>query len=141
MDANRNASETLWRAPCHFSRGLAPSRGVFMLAPPVNFVIFMLAVAALGTVAYLALFMSHVPGAKEERFGKLEPLPEHLGTWVRSDTPDADGLLREERIFLSESSEDKLVVQVRYRNSESGRIERILPERIVKRRRIQDKPS
>jgi len=102
----------------------------------LSFVIFMVVVAALGGLVYLVLIMSHVPGAREERFGMLEPLPDKLGEWVRADAPSADGLLREERYLFDEASR-KLLLQVRYRDAESGKIERVEPERVIKRRRVR----
>jgi len=102
----------------------------------VAFVIFMAVVAALGGLLYLLLIMSHVPGAKEERFGMLEPLPERLGEWVKSNEVGADGLVREERHLFDETSK-KLLLQVRYRDAATGKIERVEPERIIKRRRIR----
>lgn len=52
----------------------------------LSFVIFMVGVAALGGLVYLVLILSHVPGATEERFGKLEPLPEKVGEWVKAES-------------------------------------------------------
>ena len=101
-----------------------------------SFVVFMFIVAALGGLVYLVLIMSHVPGAKEERFGTLEPLPERLGEWIKSDEPTAEGLVREERHLYDEKSK-KLLFQVRYRSAASGKIERVEPERVIKRRRVR----
>lgn len=106
----------------------------------MTFVIFMVLVAAAGTAVYLLFFMSHVPGAAEERWGTLEPLPEGVGDWQRDAAPGADGLLREQRVLSGESmgmSAEKLIVQVRFRDAETKKIERILPEQVVKRRRIR----
>lgn len=100
----------------------------------------MLVVAGLGTVAYLSLFMSHVPGAKEERFGELEPLPARLGEWIRDSEPGQDGLIREQRVLLPEGAgtdAEKLIVQVRYRDGETNRIERVLAEQTLKRKRVR----
>ena len=96
----------------------------------------MVIVAALGGLVYLVLIMSHVPGAKEERFGTLEPLPERLGEWTKGEQPGADGLVREERHLFDEKSQ-KLLLQVRYRDPASGKIERVEPERVIKRRRVR----
>jgi hypothetical protein len=101
-----------------------------------TFVIFMLVVAALGGLVYLVLIMSHVPGATEERFGALEPLPEKLGEWVRAEAPDADGLIREER-YLFEEARQQLVHQVRHRDAATGKIERVSPEQVIKRKRVR----
>jgi len=102
----------------------------------LSFVIFMVGVAALGGLVYLVLIMSHVPGATEERFGKLEPLPDKLGEWVKPDVPAEGGLVREERYLFDDRSQ-KLVLQVRHRHPETGKIERIEPERVIKRRRVR----
>jgi hypothetical protein len=103
-------------------------------------VVFMLVVAALGAGAYLLLFFSHVPGAKEERLGELEPLPEHLGRWVADPAPGPDGLLREQRHLLVEGGAlggERLVVQVRHRDPATREIVRVEPEVEQKRRRLR----
>lgn len=107
------------------------------------FYLFLLLVAAVGVVAYLVFFMSHVPGAKEERFGKLEPLPEDLGRWKTTEEgPEAsaaerEGLRREERLVLPDASgvstARHLVKQVRYRSLETNEIVRIEPEQRIER--------
>jgi hypothetical protein len=110
----------------------------------VNFVIFMLVVAAAGTAVYLLFFMSHVPGAAEERLGALEPLPADIGQWVRDEKPSEGGMVRERRILSGESmgmSADRLVVQVRYRHPETNKIEKVVPEEVVKRRRVRAQNS
>lgn len=106
----------------------------------MEFVILMLVVAAVGAGAYVALFMTHVPGAMEERFGKLEPLPEDLGKWVREETPTEEGLIAERRHLYRESTGlggDKLLLQVRYRDPTSNEIVRVEPERVIKRKRVR----
>lgn len=95
----------------------------------------MVIVAALGGLVYLVLIMSHVPGAKEERFGTLEPLPERLGEWTKGEA-GTDGLVREERHLFDEKSQ-RLLLQVRFRDPASGKIERVEPERVIKRRRVR----
>jgi len=102
----------------------------------VGFVVFMLGVAALGTLVYLALFMSHVPGAKEERFGDLEPLPDRVGEWSDLGEPGQDGLVRQERYLVDERG-GTLLHQVRMRHVESGEVVSVEPERRVKRRRVR----
>ena len=102
----------------------------------MSFVILMVVVAALGGLVYLLLIMSNVPGAKEERFGMLEPLPERLGEWVRAEAPEPDGSIREQRHLFDEPSQ-KLVLQVRYRHADTGKIERVEAERVIKRRRLR----
>lgn len=106
-----------------------------MLAPTLSFVVFMFVIAGLGAAVYLALFMSHVPGAKEERFGELEPLPARLGEWIPDEARASDGTLREQRHLFDESRRT-LTLQVRYRGP-SGDIVRVEPEQTVKRKRIR----
>ncbi|HSC87541.1 MAG TPA: hypothetical protein VLC09_09740 [Polyangiaceae bacterium] len=104
------------------------------------FYVFLLIVAAVGAAVYLTVFMSQVPGAKEERFGKLEPLPEHLGSWVRDERPDAAGRVRETRHLLEEKhglGSSQLVLQVRYRDPATDEIVHVEPEQFVQRRRIR----
>ena len=105
------------------------------------FYIFLLIVALLGAVGYLAFFMASVPGAKEERFGRLPPLPDNLGEWVRSPGEDAAGRIREERYLFQERTglgAGKLILQVRYRDPVSNEIVGMEDERVVPRRRIKD---
>lgn len=96
----------------------------------------MLGIAALGTLVYLALFLSHVPGAKEERFGALEPLPDRVGEWCDLGGPGPDGLVRQERYLLDERG-GTLLHQVRVRHHVSGEVVSVEPERRVKRRRVR----
>lgn len=109
------------------------------LRPVVTLYVFLLIVGAVGALAYILLFFSHVPGAKDERLGKLEALPADLGTWVRSG--DSDGLIKEERYLLADSSgvdQSKLLLQVRYRDAKTEEIVRVDPEKAYRRRRIRD---
>src|SRR6187551_1697958 len=75
----------------------------------VSFYVFLLIVGAIGALAYLALFMSHVPGAADERLGTLEPLPEKLNEWVEDQAQSADGLVCERRHLMSEPSSGKMI--------------------------------
>lgn len=102
------------------------------------FYLFLLVVAGLGAAVYLTVFMSHVPGAKEERFGTLEPLPDNLGQWIRDEQRDPEGRVRETRHIFHEKTGfggGELLLQVRYRDAESDEIVHIEPERVVPRRR------
>ncbi len=105
------------------------------------FYLFLLILAALSVGVYLLFFMQHVPGAKEERLGVLEPLPANLGQWQEDTSgPDAErakaqGLRREVRTYFDETH-DRLLKQVRYRDSQSGEIVRSEPDEPIKRRRI-----
>jgi hypothetical protein len=104
--------------------------------------LFLLIVAAICGLAYAAFIMSHVPGASEERFGRLEALPADVGRWKRIDTgfageaSKADGLWREERLLVHERDAGRLVRQVRYRSKETNEIVRVDAEETVQRRRL-----
>jgi hypothetical protein len=106
------------------------------------FYLFILFLAAAGSVIYFYFFMHSVPGAREERFGELEPLPPDLGTWKEDvDSSEAaaakaEGLKREARFFFEESKE-RLVKQVRYRSRDTNEIVRTEADEVVKRRRLR----
>jgi hypothetical protein len=109
------------------------------------FYLFLLGVAAAGGIIYL--FVAGLfPGLKEERFGVLEPLPPNLGQWQ----PDTDselgraaaaaGQKREVRLLFEEGgllSSGKLTRQSRLRDAGTNEIVRILPDELVKRRRVR----
>ncbi|MCH2108910.1 MAG: hypothetical protein MK135_06245 [Polyangiaceae bacterium] len=102
------------------------------------FYIFLILVAALGAAVYLMLFVSHVPGAKEERFGELEALPGNLYRW--EEVSRDSQRVREERHLLEEGGvwrTTRLVKQVRFRDIRSGAVEDVLKDQVVKRRRIR----
>ncbi len=109
------------------------------------FYVFLLLMAAAGVGVYLMFYLAHVPGAKEERFGHFEPLPDHLGQWQSVETgPEAEaaaaeGLRREERLMLQEGgsmfAKSHLLKQVRFRSIETNDIVRILPEERIERKR------
>ena len=104
------------------------------------FYIFLLIVAALGVASYLIFFMSHVPGAKEERFGHLEPLPLDLGQWTAAAMPDEQGRIREQRHLFNEKTgfgAGRLVLQVRFWDAVTNAIVHVEDEQIVPRRRIR----
>lgn len=106
----------------------------------VTLYVFLLIVGAVGALAYLALFFSHVPGAADERFGTLEELPAELGVWTTDKEPSSDGLLVERRYLSADTSRGdttKLILQVRYRHPERGEIVRIDPEETYRRRRLK----
>jgi hypothetical protein len=105
----------------------------------VAFYIIMVVIAALGGVAYLTLFFSQVPGAKAERLGQFEPLPESLGAWVTDPTPNAEGLIRQSRTLFDGEPDGPgtFTYQVRLRHPESNEIVSVLPEVITKRRRAK----
>lgn len=104
------------------------------------FYLFLLILAALSVGVYLLFFMQHVPGAREERLGVLEPLPSNVGQWeddtgAEAERAAAEGLRREVRTYWDEAH-DRLLKQVRYRDVNSGEIVRSEPDEPVKRRRI-----
>ena len=109
--------------------------------------LFLLLVAAVGAAIYWLAYFQNVPGAAEERFGKLEPLPPDLGKWRFDDDSDAGreaeahGLRREVRYLYHPGSGlfrgGRLVRQVRYRSITTNKIERIDPEETIKRRRVK----
>ena len=107
------------------------------------FYLFLLVLAVLGVGIYLLFFLQHVPGAVEERWGALEPLPENLGQWQDDSSAEAaqaraQGLQREVRWFLDESSiPGRLLRQARYRNLATGEIVRADPDQVVKRKRVR----
>jgi hypothetical protein len=99
--------------------------------------------AAICGCAYAAFIMSHVPGAAEERFGRLEALPDDLGQWRRVETgltaefAKAAGLWREERLLAHERNHRLLVRQVRFRSRQTNVIVRVDAEEIIQRRRLR----
>lgn len=106
----------------------------------VTLYVFILAVGAVGAGAYMFLFLSHVPGAKEERLGVLEALPPNMGEWIEEPVPSEDGLVVEKRHLQPESSGfggAKYLLQVRYRDPKTREILRVDPEQIIKRKRIR----
>jgi hypothetical protein len=109
------------------------------------FYVFLLGVAAIGGVIYL--FVAGLfPGLKEERFGVLEPLPPNLGKWHDDAESDAGraalaaGKKREQR-FLFEAAglvgSGKLTRQARLRDAKTNEILTILPDEVIKRKRIR----
>jgi hypothetical protein len=102
--------------------------------------VFLIVIAALAVGVYLLVVFKNVPGAVEERFGALEPLPDDLGTWKEdagseaSRAAQAEGLKREVRTFLDQG---KLLRQARYRDAATGEIVRADEDQVVRRRRIK----
>lgn len=106
------------------------------------FYLFLVLLGLLGGAFYLAIFVLHVPGFAEERFGKLEPLPPDLGKW-RPDTEsneartaESDGLRREVRHWF-DSDKKRLYLQARYRSVETSQVVRSDPDVLVKRKRVR----
>jgi hypothetical protein len=112
------------------------------------FYLFLLGVAAVGGLLYLfaaGLF----PGLKEERFGVLEPLPEDLGRWHIDAQSEAGraaaaaGQRREVRLLFEEGglfSAGKLLRQARLRDVATNKILAVLPDEVIKRRRVRPRP-
>lgn len=109
------------------------------------FYLFLLGVAVAGGIIYL--FVAGLfPGLKEERFGVLEPLPPNLGQWQTDAESDegraasADGKRREVRLLFEAGGllgAGKLTRQARLRDASTNEIVAILPDEIVKRKRIK----
>jgi hypothetical protein len=109
------------------------------------FYVFLLGVAVAGGIIYLFI-AGLFPGLKEERFGVLEPLPPNLGQW-RADLESAagraahdDGKKREERFLFEEGglfSSGKLLRQARLRDAATNEIVSVLPDEIIKRKRVR----
>ena len=106
--------------------------------------LFILGIAALGTALYLLIMYSSIPGAVDERFGKLEAMPENLDRWIVEDCDEtrqaaSSGLKRETRTLYSPAKglfgRDKFVRQVRYRDLHTNEILRVDPEEQVLRKR------
>lgn len=89
----------------------------------------------MGAIAYLLMFISHVPGAADERLGKLEELPLSLNKWVQDEGLTPDGLVCERRHLMPEPEAAKMVLQVRYRDPQTNDIVRVLADKTIKRRR------
>jgi hypothetical protein len=96
---------------------------------------------------YLLLVFREVPGAVSERLGELEGLPANLGEWtIDQASPEARsaaerGLQREQRTWREPGAGwfggDRLVLQVRYRELESGKIHSAEADRELRRRRVK----
>jgi hypothetical protein len=111
------------------------------------FYVFLLIVAAAGVAIYLLFILREVPGAAEERLGRLEDLPPDLGQWKKDeDSPEgkdalARGERREVRFFYDRTHGgfrgSRLLRQVRYRSAETNEILRAEPDELIKRRRVR----
>jgi hypothetical protein len=109
------------------------------------FYVFLLGVAAAGGVIYLFI-AGLFPGLKEERFGVLEPLPPNLGQWqtdVESEAGHAAaaaGKRREVRLLFEAGGllgSGRLLRQARLRDATTNEILSVLPDEIVKRKRVK----
>lgn len=109
------------------------------------FYVFLLGVAAAGGVIYLFI-AGLFPGLKEERFGVLEPLPPDLGKWQTDADSEsgrgavADGKKLEVRFLFEDGglfSSGKLLRQSRLRDAATNEILTVLPDEIIKRKRVR----
>jgi hypothetical protein len=104
------------------------------------FYAFLLIVGVAGIGLYLLVILREVPGAKEERLGTLEDLPPDVGQW-KADDDSSDGKAafergeRRELRYWNDEQGGRLLLQVRYRDAESGKILRAEPDEVVKRKR------
>jgi hypothetical protein len=108
--------------------------------------LFVVLIGGLGTLAYLAIMLNAVPGAIDERLGKLEELPENLGVWRQDESSTegaalaAQGKRLEERYLLEAGGlfrRQTLVKQTRVRELASNDIVEVRPEERSPRRRRQ----
>jgi hypothetical protein len=102
---------------------------------------FLLLIGLVGGAFYLTLFMREVPGFAEQRFGKLEELPDDVGKWHPDESAEGRaaemaGERREVRHWF-DSDSNKLLFQVRYRSLETNEIVRADPDLVVKRKRVR----
>ena len=96
---------------------------------------------------YLLVVFREVPGAVTERWGELEGLPADLGEWSVDEESEAAiearqrGQVREVRTWRDAGAgwfgRDRLLLQVRYKNADTGEIESSEPDRVLKRRRVK----
>jgi len=103
---------------------------------------FLVMIAVIGGLLYLLVVHREVPGAVEQRFGILEPLPPDVGTWKVDDESEEgnaaarQGLRREVRLFHDHRS-GKLVRQARSRNPATNSVVRVDRDVPVRRRRLK----
>ena len=109
--------------------------------------LMLLFIGIASVAVYLLVVFREVPGAVSERWGELEGLPENLGEWTVDEQSEAAsaarerGLLREVRTWREAGTgwfgRDRLLLQVRYRNAETGEIDDVEPDRVLQRRRVK----
>src|SRR5688572_7498015 len=106
--------------------------------------LMLLFVGIAAVAVYLLVVFREVPGAVTERWGELEGLPANLGEWTRDEDSEAAvlarerGLTREVRTWREPGAgwfgRDRLILQARYRHVDSGEIESVEPDRVLRRR-------
>lgn len=107
-----------------------------------TFYLFLIVLGLVGAGFYVVLFVREVPGFAEQRFGKLEPLPEDVGKWRADTESDAaraaerEGLRREIRHWY-DSDQNRLLLQARYRSADTNEIVRVDPDVVVRRKRVR----
>lgn len=109
--------------------------------------LMLLFIGIAAVAVYLLVVFREVPGAVTERWGELEGLPGDLGEWAVDDESEAAiearqrGLVREVRTWREAGTgvfgRDRLLLQVRYRNPETGEIDSAEPDRVLRRRRVK----
>ena len=109
--------------------------------------LMLLFIGIAAVAVYLLVVFREVPGAVTERWGDLEGLPGDLGQWVVDlDSEAANdarerGLVREVRTWREPGTgwfgRDRLMLQTRYRNADTGEIESAEPDRVIQRRRVK----
>jgi hypothetical protein len=106
--------------------------------------LFVIMIGGLGTLAYLAIMFNAVPGAADERLGKLEELPEKLGEWQVDDSSSeaaalaSQGKRLELRYLLDAGGLFKsqvVIKQVRVRDVATNELIEVRPEVRTRRRR------
>ena len=109
-----------------------------------------LLLAVIGMAAllvYVLVIFREVPGAVSERWGELEELPKNLGEWTPDETSvqgakaKERGLAREVRTWREPGGgwfgRDRLVLQARCRDPQTGEIESVESDVPIRRRRIK----
>jgi hypothetical protein len=109
--------------------------------------LMLLFIGIVAVSVYLLVVFREVPGAVTERWGELEGLPSDLGEWAVDDESEAAleargrGLVREVRTWREAGTgwfgRDRLLLQVRYKNAQTGEIDSTEPDRVLERRRVK----
>ena len=109
--------------------------------------LMLLFIGIASVAVYLLVVFREVPGAVSERWGELEGLPADIGQWVVDDQSEAANAARERHLVREVRSwrepgtgwfgRDRLLLQVRYRDPETGEIEGTEPDRVLQRRRVK----
>ena len=113
--------------------------------------VFVLLVAGVGFCVYLFVMYGSIPGAVDERLGRLEALPRDINHWVEDTESDEgkraneQGQVREVRHRLESAKglwgRSQIVRQVRYRDSLTREIIQVEAEQRFSRKRIKTPPT